>query len=328
MKTDVPIKVLFERQGQSLLPFIGEPDARLAGVDVVELPAGARTVDCVLRLERKGLTWYRHLEFQAERDPDMPRRCFEYNARLVLHYSATVVTTVVYLLRGADRGVADAFRLYIGDRLVNEWRFDVVRLWEIDAELALAAGTAGPLGLVPLLGGGERPAVIRKAVRRVAALSSRREAADAMAVLIDLACQRYDRGTFQRLFRKDSMMQSWLYQMGREEGEAEGEARGVARGVAQGEAKGEAKGQLISARTICADLAKELHPRVAPRLLRRIHACADPDTLRGWILECPKLSDTAFVTLVSGTRGSGAARSRVSRPRRAATRSKGSPKRR
>ena len=298
MKTDLPIKVLFERQGQSLLPFIGEPGARLAGVDVVEVPAGSRTVDCVLRLERDGLTWYRHLEFQAERDPDIPRRCFEYNARLVLHYSATVVTTVVYLLRGADRDVADAFRLYIGARLVNEWRFDVVRLWEIEADLALAAGTAGPLGLVPLLGGGDRPAVIRKAVRRLAALPSRRESADVMAVLIDLACQRYDKGTIQRLFRKDSIMQSWLYQMGRDEGEA----------------KGEARGQLISARTICADLVKVLHPRVAPRILRRIEACTDPDTLRGWILECPKLSDPAFVTLVSGRRGSGTARSRVSRP--------------
>jgi hypothetical protein len=110
VKTDLPIKVLFERQGQSLLPFVGEQGARLAGVDVVEVPAGSRTVDCVLRLERDGLTWYRHLEFQAERDPDIPRRCFEYNARLVLHYSAAVVTTVVYLLRGADRDVADAFR--------------------------------------------------------------------------------------------------------------------------------------------------------------------------------------------------------------------------
>jgi hypothetical protein len=170
----------------------------------------------------------------------------------------------------------------------------------------------------------DRPAVIRKvirkAVRRLAALPSRRESADVMAVLIDLACQRYDRGTIQRLFRKDSIMQSWLYQMGRDEGEARGEARG--------EAKGEARGQLISARTICADLVKVLHPRVASRILRRIEACADPETLRGWILECPKLSDTAFVTLVSGKRGSGTARSRVSRPARAAGRSVASGKRR
>ena len=41
--------------------------------------------------------------------------------------------------------------MYLGERLVNEWRFDTVRLWEIDAETALQSGQAGPLALVPLL---------------------------------------------------------------------------------------------------------------------------------------------------------------------------------
>lgn len=63
----------------------------------------------MLRLERDGLVWYRHLEFQAEKDPDVPRRCFEYNARLILHYGAAVLTTVLYLLPGADEGVPDAY---------------------------------------------------------------------------------------------------------------------------------------------------------------------------------------------------------------------------
>ena len=31
----------------------------------------------------------------------------------------------------------DAFRLYVGDWLAYEWRFDVVRLWEVDAQSAL-----------------------------------------------------------------------------------------------------------------------------------------------------------------------------------------------
>ena len=91
----------------------------------------------MLRLERDGLVWYRHVEFQAQKDADLPRRCFEYNSRLILHYGAAVLTTVLYLLPGADRDVPDAFRLYVGDWLAYEWRFDVVRLWEIDAQDAL-----------------------------------------------------------------------------------------------------------------------------------------------------------------------------------------------
>jgi len=91
----------------------------------------------VLRLERDGFVWYRHLEFQSGPDPDMPRRCFEYDSRLILHYDTAVLTTVLDLFPGSDRDAQDAFRLYVGDTLAYEWRFDVVRLWEIDAESAL-----------------------------------------------------------------------------------------------------------------------------------------------------------------------------------------------
>ena len=74
MDTDRPIKVLFERQGQSLLPFIGErrTDVRVTAVESVELPVPNRRIDSVLRLERDGLVWYRHLEFQAGPTPTCP----------------------------------------------------------------------------------------------------------------------------------------------------------------------------------------------------------------------------------------------------------------
>ena len=260
METDRPIKVLFERQGQSLLPFIGErdPGVRVAAVESVQLPVPSRSVDSVLRLEREGFVWYRHLEFQAGPDPDIPRRCFE---------------------------------------------------------LALQSGEAGPLALIPLLRGGDERETLLAAVAKLDALP-RPEAADAMSILLDLTSQRYDRATFLDVIGKDRAMQSWLYQMGRDEGEAKGRD------------EGREEGQVLIARRICADLVKATHPRVARSVLPRIEQCAEAETLRGWILECPKLSDTAFVTLVSGRRGSGTARSRVSRPARAAGRPAASRKRR
>ena len=224
MDTDRPIKVLFERQGQSLLPFIGEHRAgvRVTAVESVELPVLKRTIDSVLRLERGGLVWYRHVEFQAQKDSDMPRRCFEYNSRLILHYDTAVLTTVLYLFPGADEDVPDAFRLYVGDWLAYEWRFDVVRLWEIDADSALQSGEAGPLALVPLLRGGDEPEKVLEAVRRLDAMPGP-QAADAMSVLLDFAAQRYDRATFMNVLGKDRVMQSWLWQMGVDEGEAKGQ---------------------------------------------------------------------------------------------------------
>ena len=76
---------------------------RVTAVESVELPVWERTIDSALRLERDGLVWYRHLEFQARKDAGLPRRCFEHNSRLILHYGAAVLTTVLYLLPGAER---------------------------------------------------------------------------------------------------------------------------------------------------------------------------------------------------------------------------------
>ncbi len=276
---------------------IGEhrTDVRVTGVESVELPVPKRTVDSVLRLERDGLVWYRHLEFEAQRDPDMPRRCFEYNSRLILHYDAAVLTTVVYLLPGADRDVPDAFRLYVGDWLAYEWRFDVVRVWEIDAESALRSGEAGPLALVPLLRGGDEPSRVLEAVRKLDAMPGP-QSVDAMSVLLDFASQRYDRATFWNVLGKDRAMQSWLWQMGVDEGEV--------------------KGQLKAVRQMCSDLVKELHPAVAADLLPTIEACDQLETLRSWALQCAKLPDDAFVTLVTGKPPVRVARSRATRPSR------------
>jgi predicted transposase YdaD len=335
--TDRPIKVLFERQGQSLLPFIGErrTDVRVTAVESVELPVATRRIDSVLRLERDGLVWYRHLEFQSGPDPDMPRRCFEYNSRLILHYDAAVLTTVLYLFPGSDRDAKDAFRLYIGDQIAYEWRFDVVRLWEIDAQSALQNGEAGPLALVPLLRGGDEPQAVLEAVRRLDALP-RAESADAMSALLDFASQRYDRATFWNVLGKDRVMESWLWQLGRDEGEArgraEGEARGRAEGEAQGRAEGEAQGraegeaqgraegEAQAIRRICVDLSRECHPRAAARVLPVIEACVQPETLRAWVLQCPKLSDAEFVALVTGQPPKHVTRSRTSRPSRTSRR--------
>jgi hypothetical protein len=275
VQTDRSIKVLFERQGQGLLPFVGERQSgvRVTAVESVTLPVSDRSVDSVLRLERDGLVWYRHLEFQAQKDAGIPRRCFEYNSRLILHYDAAVFTTVVYLLPGADRGVPDAFRLHVGDRLAFEWRFEVVRLWQIDARVALRSGEAGPLALVPLMA---------------------------------FAARRYDRAAFMSVLGKDRVMESWW-------------DREVAEREARGRARGEAEGQITAARQMCSDLVKEFHPGKAAALLPAIEACDRTETLRSWTLQCAKLADEAFVTLVTGKPRTRTARSRAARPSRRST---------
>ena len=309
MDTDRSIKIIFLRQGESLLPYVGEVDARVTAAESPELPVPRRVVDCVLRLEKEDLVWYRHLEFQSGPDPDMSRRCFEYNTRLLLHYRAPVLTTVVYLLPEAARGAQEAFRVYLGERLVNEWRFDTVRLWEIDASTALQSGQAGPLALVPLLRGGGDASVLAEAARRLDTLPGP-AATDAMSVLVDLASGRYDWSTLMGVLRKERLMESYLWQEGRKEGQVEGHA----------------EGRIEAARRICLDLARELHPSVATRLTPVIQECRRPDVLRRWALQCATLSDAAFVRLVAPASASRRSRSRVGGPSRTSRRAAGTRK--
>ena len=107
-------------------------------------------------------------------------------------------------------------------------------------------------------------------------------------------------------------MQSWLWQLGRDEGEA--------RGRVEGEALGRAEGEAHALRQVCVDLAKEFHPRVAARVLPTIESCDQPETLRDWILQCPKLSGTEFVALVTGEPPVHVTRSRTTRPSRTSRR--------
>ena len=115
-------------------------------------------------------------------------------------------------------------------------------------------------------------------------------------------------------------MESWLWQLGRDEGEA--------RGRAEGEAQGRAEGEVQAVRRICVDLSRECHPHVAARVLPAIKACVQPETLRAWVLQCPKLSDAEFVALVTGLPPKRVTRSRTSRPSRTSHRSGPARKRR
>jgi hypothetical protein len=77
---------------------------------------------------------------------------------------------------------------------------------------------------------------------------------------------------------------------------------------------------VLAARRLCADLAKEYHRAVAARLLPVIESCRQPVTLRSWALQCARLSDDAFVKLVTGQRRERLSRSRARKPSRRARR--------
>ena len=151
METDTWLKALALTHAQDLLRLVGDSRGTAVSAQVLELRSTERRVDCVIEVRSEDTTHYRHIEFQAEADPDMARRCFRYNSQLLLQLQAPVLTTVLYLFPPGPAEEELAFRVVLQGREVNVWRFQVVRLWELESAAALASGAPGLLALVPLM---------------------------------------------------------------------------------------------------------------------------------------------------------------------------------
>jgi hypothetical protein len=288
---DQPLKVLFRTRPRDLLPLTGDAGARVLSARVLELSAARRSVDLVLFLKRRGERYVRHLEFQARHRPDVAVRCFEYAARLVAQLRLPVLTTVIYLAPPAPRDLV--FREVIEGVVVNEWRFGVVRLWELDAGdlLALGPGGAALVGLSARADLG----LIGRASRQIRRQAPEAEGKDLLAILQALSQGRYTAEELAGVIPKEVVMGSSLFDEAREAGIA--------------------KGRLDDARVLCASFVKHHHARVAARVLPAIEACSDVARLHRWALRAPEVSSEELVRLIGRSSASRSVR-RAPRPAR------------
>jgi hypothetical protein len=62
------------------------------------------------------------------------------------------------------------YRVALAGREVNRWQFGCVRLWELEAAVALEKGSPGLVALVPLMRGGSDWELLARAVKHVEAV--------------------------------------------------------------------------------------------------------------------------------------------------------------
>jgi predicted transposase YdaD len=276
MKTDIHCKLLARLRPTDLLTLTGDQDAQLLSTDVVELQDIRRTVDFVYKLQVGEEIYYRHIEFQAERDPEMNHRCFLYNTRMIAQYQAPVITTIIYLFR-RRQPEAPVFRVMVRGQEVNRWQFDCVRLWEMEAQAALAQGLPGLAVLVPLMKGATLTR-IEQAARQIEATTPEARQADLLALLHAFAEGKYTVEQLERIIGKERIMESSVYQWGRAQGQAEGRA--------EGEAVGLLKGQ----REMCREAVRKWHPRAGAKVWSAIEQCTDPEALKDVMLNASEWS--------------------------------------
>lgn len=117
-----------------------------------DLPDEPRSTDLLLRVQQDDSTFcLLHLEFQGRRSPrPMPLRMLDYMARLVQLHGLPLQSVVIYLESGAGRNDTGQHQhLQPNGTPALRWHYQVVALWQMQAEELLALGRRS---LLPLIG--------------------------------------------------------------------------------------------------------------------------------------------------------------------------------
>jgi predicted transposase YdaD len=277
MKTDAQCKALARLRPKDLLVLIGDAGAQHLSTNIVELREIKRTVDVVFKLRRGRTVYYHHVEFQAKPNRTMNRRCFLYNALLLEHYQAPVITTIIYLFPQRQR-IEPVFRVRLGGREINRWQFGCVHLWEMEAQAALDRGLPGLAVLAPLMKGATWPH-IEQAVRQIETKAPAKHQNDLLAILHAFAEAKYTTERMDQLIGRKRLMESSIYREGR------------------------AEGQLAEARELCRKAVRKWRPRAGTKVWKAIDNCTDIAALEAVNLNAPEWDTRDILQRLTSVRG-------------------------
>jgi predicted transposase YdaD len=231
---DPTLKALVETEPEAWPVFLGRPKARTEVIDA-DIATVSGAADKVLRVSAK-LPYLLHLEFVAGHDAaTLPRKLHVRNGLLDDRHDLQVRTAVVLLRPEADSpqltGVYQ--RGFPGEEAYLTFRYQVVRVWQLELEPLLTGGLALlPLAPISAVTEAQLPGIIQRMEQRLSGRRERKQASAVWTAAYLLAGLRYSPELAEQLFRgMVSMKESSTYQAILAEGEARGAAKAEARGA-------------------------------------------------------------------------------------------------
>ncbi len=233
---DSLFKALADEDPRGLLfLFGGLPLEVPAKVSALPREVGLPTlqVDHVYQVQAQGRQWLAHFEAQTHYKPDLPERLVWYGTALTLRYRSPVQTTLVLLVeRNAPAEVPQRHTVRVGELEIT-LGYRVVKLWKLEARVALESGDLRLLPWVSLMRASE--AEIAGALGRIQETGDRVLAAQAYL----LAGLRYTKGSpesvrwLERV--RDMLSDDWIresasFQMILDEGFEKGIEKGIEKG--------------------------------------------------------------------------------------------------
>jgi predicted transposase YdaD len=227
---DATLKDLVQNYPRDWLALLDAPPTEPVSVVTPDLSTLTAFADVVLRV---GQCLF-HIDFQSGPDADLPRRILLYNVLLHERYNLPVHSVVVLLRPRADRGDLTGEVTYRArsERSQLDFRFEVMRLWQVPVEQLLAA-QVGILPLAPLgrLEGSSVEAALPGVIEQLVDLLDRKASPAAVPELLTAAFvltgMRVSQQEAIRLFQGvRAMRESTAYQAILDEGRVEGRVAG------------------------------------------------------------------------------------------------------
>lgn len=224
-----------------LAPSLAGKAIRSVKADDTVLPAFSLTMDKVLVLEVEGLVdpLALHVEVEAVWRARIPRKIFRYWG-LAHQVHDHLWSLVICLKPGSKQGQPrSSYERIVGGRRAVRFAFDVVKVWELQADDLLRDAKTGLLPLVPYAGGTSKAHVERAldALARVVPEHLRGELQSALVAFAENVFPDVDWGA---RMPEELLMGSTIYQRG----EAAGQRKTLARQISK--RLGEQAGDLVA----------------------------------------------------------------------------------
>ncbi len=296
--TDDFLKSLFDDFTLEFATWLLESPIQSVAQLNVELPAQPKTfVDRVgvVTLTNQ-LEVHLHIEFQGRRSPvPVPNRMLEYLTRLDQTYQHPFCSVVIYVGRWAgSKDEGHHQRLCPVTGLVTlEWRYRVIRLWQLPAEQLLALDQIPLLALVGLTRIDQPAEILPRVVAKLRSVADVTKRKQLLTILISLAEEEKIATMIEGMLYPDEdlLIDTPFLRKMREIGWREGQTAGRAEGRAEGRTEGLVEGHQQGESHL---LSRQLHRRFGELPAWASHRLqqATVEQLERWslrVLEAPRL---------------------------------------
>ena len=254
--TDNPLKSLILTYKETFAEWLLGKRLRSVRTLTIELPASRQRSDLLFEaVSEDGNMGLLHIELQGKRSAaPMPWRMLDYMSRTARHEwgrrapqgSLSLQSVVLYVGAGAGAGDTGEYALTnFMDQSSLAWRYDVIRLWELEADAMLQMDKPALLALVGQMRMTEPERIVPAVLGRIQAVPDGEQRSELLTALINLIGDEGVLKMIERMIDMELLDTPYLRRIRQEsweKGVGEGRRKGVEEGRREGVEEGRREG--------------------------------------------------------------------------------------